>query len=141
MIDDRERRNDLVVAEHKAARARGEKRVLRTTRTGELHSYAADEIGFTPGHGQPQVSTWWGMGIVTAFLGLLFVFSWGLLLAPVAQGGDPFWGALALAALSGALGWYSFRLTREELRAARRRKERGVPRPGTSGSLPPGIEP
>jgi hypothetical protein len=34
-----ERRNDVVRAEHKAAVARGEKRVLRKTVTGELHSY------------------------------------------------------------------------------------------------------
>lgn len=66
----RERRNDAVVTEHKEALARGEKRVLRVTTTGELHSYADDEIGFSPGRGQAQVSTWWGMGILTAVLGV-----------------------------------------------------------------------
>ena len=39
----RERRNDDVYTEHKEALARGEKRVLRKTDTGELHSYPADE--------------------------------------------------------------------------------------------------
>ena len=52
---ERERRNDAVHAEHKQALARGEKRVLRTTATGELHSYAGEEIGFTPGAGQVQI--------------------------------------------------------------------------------------
>ena len=55
---ERERRNDAVYAEHKRAVAAGEKRVLRTTSTGELHSYPGDEIGFSPGRGQTQVSTW-----------------------------------------------------------------------------------
>lgn len=78
MVFDRERdrRNDAVYAEHQEALARGEKRVLRRMDTGELHSYPGDEIGFSPGRGQVQVRTWWGMGIVTAVLGLLFVASW-----------------------------------------------------------------
>lgn len=48
-----------MVAAHKEALARGEKRVLRVTTTGELHSYAEDEIGFSPGRGKAQVSPWW----------------------------------------------------------------------------------
>ncbi len=89
---ERERRNDDVVAAHKEALARGEKRVLRVTTTGELHSYADDEIGFSPGRGQAQVSTWWGMGIVTAVIGLLFLASWVLLFLPLAKGEQPFSG-------------------------------------------------
>jgi len=133
---EQERRNDAVYAEHKQAVARGEKRVLRTTATGELHSYAGDEIGFTPGRGQAQVSTWWGMGIVTAVLGLLFVFSWVILLTPLGKGEPPYWGALFLIALSGLGGWYTFVLARDEYRATRRRKARGAPKPGSSGHLP-----
>jgi hypothetical protein len=42
---ERERRNDAVYAEHKEALARGERRVLRKTATGELHTFglARDE--------------------------------------------------------------------------------------------------
>lgn len=77
---ERERRNDAVYAEHKSAVAAGKKRVLRKTSTGELHSYSADEIGFSPGRGQAQVSTWWGMGIL---IGLLRNHvHWGLLAVP-----------------------------------------------------------
>lgn len=138
MAQQRDRRRDQAVrAEHDQAVARGEKRVLRTTATGELHSYADDEVGFTPGSGHAQVSTWWGMGILTAVMAVLFGFSWVLLLAPVADGGRPYWGALLLVAMSGLLGWYSFTLARDELRAGRVRRERGVPRPGSRGSLPP----
>jgi len=133
---EQQRRNDAVYAEHKQAVARGEKRVLRTTATGELHSYAGDEIGFTPGRGQAQVSTWWGMGIVTAVLGLLFAFSWVMFLTPVVEGRPPYWGALFVIALAGLGGWYTFGLARDEYRASRRRKERGIPQPGTSGHLP-----
>ena len=70
MRQDRQRRDDAIRAGHQQALARGEKRVLRTTATGALHSYAGDEIGFTPGRGHVQVSTWWGMGIVTTVLAL-----------------------------------------------------------------------
>lgn len=87
--DYRERRNDVVYAEHKAALARGEKRVLRRTNTGELHSYPGDEIGFSPGRGQAQIRTWWGMGIVSAFLGLMFLGSTVLFLASFRQGTAP----------------------------------------------------
>jgi hypothetical protein len=127
---ERERRNDAVYADHKDALARGEKRVLRRTDTGELHSYAGDEIGFSPGRGQAQVSTWWGMGIVTAVLGLLFVASWVILLMPLQKGEPPFWGALFLTALAGFGSWFTFGLAADEYRATRLRKERGVPKPG-----------
>ncbi|MFD0046068.1 hypothetical protein ACFVGV_12855 [Pseudarthrobacter scleromae] len=127
---DRERRNDDVYAEHKAAIARGEKRVLRKTDTGELHSYPSDEIGFSPGRGQVQVRSWWGMGILTVVLGLLFLASWVILLMPLAQGEPPFWAALILAALAGLGGWYTFGLARDEQRAAQVRQQRGAPEPG-----------
>ena len=83
---EQERRNDAVYAEHKKAVAAGEKRVLRTTSTGELHSYPGDEIGFTPGRGQAQVSTWWGMAIICAVLGLLFLGSLVMLTVTLMQG-------------------------------------------------------
>lgn len=127
---ERERRNDAVYAEHKEALARGEKRVLRTTATGELHSYAGDEIGFSPGRGQAQVRTWWGMGILAVFMGLMFVGSWALLLMPMGYGEQPSWGGLFSIALSGLGGWYMFGLARDEYRATKLRKERGAPKPG-----------
>lgn len=127
---ERERRNDAVYAEHKAALARGEKRVLRRTDTGDLHSYPGDEIGFSPGRGQAQVRTWWGMGIVSAVLGLLIVASWVILLLPLGKGEQPFWGALVLMALAGLGCWYTFGMARDEYRATKLRKERGAPKPG-----------
>lgn len=132
MVFDREgeRRNDAVYAEHKEALARGEKRVLRKTATGELHSYAGDEIGFSPGRGQAQVRTWWGMGILTVFMGLMFVGSWALLLMPMGSGEQPSWGKLFSIALSGLGGWYMFGLARDEYRATKLRKERSAPKPG-----------
>ena len=42
MMQDRQRRDDVTRAEHQQALANGEKRVLRTTATGALHSYAGD---------------------------------------------------------------------------------------------------
>ena len=132
---ERERRNDAVYAEHKKAVASGEKRVLRKTSTGELHSYPADEIGFTPGRGQAQVSTWWGMGILAVVAALSTALSVLILLAPLGQGEGPFWGALFLTALSGGFTYYAFTLARDEYRATQLRKRRGSPKPGTSGSV------
>lgn len=127
---ERERRNDDVYAEHKAALARGEKRVLRRTNTGELHSYPGDEIGFSPGRGQVQVRSWWGMGILTTVMSVLVVLSLVILLAPVGRGEPPFWGALFLTALGGLGAWYTFGMARDEYRAKKLRKERQAPEPG-----------
>ncbi|MDR6987562.1 hypothetical protein J2Y66_002044 [Paenarthrobacter nitroguajacolicus] len=133
MYSDRERHNDVVYAEHKAAVAAGEKRVLRNTVTGDLHSYPADEIGFTPGGGQVQVSTWWGMGILAVVAAVLTVFSVVLLLAPLGQGQQPMWGALFLTALGGGITFYTARLSRQEYEAAQLRKLRGSPKPSSTG--------
>ena len=133
MISDRKRHNEAVYAEHQAAVAAGEKRVLRNTCTGELHSYPADEIGFTPGAGQAQVSTWWGMAIVATGAALLCMFSIVLLLAPLAQGQGLMWTALVLTALGGSVTFYAVSMSRREYRAMRLRKLRGSPRPSPSG--------
>ncbi|MDQ0673784.1 hypothetical protein QFZ36_001345 [Pseudarthrobacter siccitolerans] len=133
MVDlnrDRERHNDAVYAEHKAAIARGEKRVLRKTETGELHSYPADEIGFSPGRGQVQVRSWWGMGILTTVMSLLVILSLVMLLAPMGRGEPPFWDALFLTALGGFGAFYTFGMARDEYRAKKLRKERQAPEPG-----------
>jgi hypothetical protein len=137
MVYDRERfeREDAVYAEHKRAVAAGEKRVLRKTSTGELHSYPADEIGFTPGSGQAQVSTWWGMGIITVFFGIGLIVGLWLFQRPLWEGGLPEWGALWLIGFAGLMTVYTFNLVRDEYRATQLRKRRGSPKPGTSGRV------
>lgn len=127
----RERRNDAVYAEHKRAVAAGEKRVLRKTSTGELHSYPGDEIGFTPGRGQAQVSTWWGMGILMVFSGIMFIGGCWLFQLPLWEGEEPEWGALWVIGLSGFFTPYACTLVRDEYRATQVRKRRGSPKPGT----------
>ncbi len=147
MVYDRERekRNDTVYAEHKRAIAAGGKRVLRKTSTGELHSYPADEIGFSPGRGQAQVSTWWGMGILMVFSASVFVTCLWLFLRPLWDGDSPEWGALWPIGLSGFFTPYAFFLARDEYRATRLRKLRNSPKPGTGnvdiGLLELGQEP
>ena len=137
MVYDRERmrREDAVYAEHKKAVAAGEKRVLRKTSTGELHSYPSDEIGFTPGRGQMQVSTWWGMGIITVFLGLVLIVGIWLFQRPLWEGWPPEWGALWLIGFAGLMTLYTFNLARDEYRATQLRKLRGSPKPGASGRV------
>lgn len=129
---ERDRRDDAVYAEHKQAVAVGEKRVLRRTSTGELHSYPGDEIGFTPGRGHAQVSTWWGMGIHAVFAVLMFLFGCLLFVLPALNGeGRLFWGALWVIGLVGFFVPYAFNLARHEYRATQLRKRRGSPKPGT----------
>lgn len=125
------RRDLAVTAEHDEALARGEKRVLRTTRTGRLHSYPADEIGFTPGRGQAQVRTWWGMALLAVVMALITLGSVvGMFLVPVSRGHGPQWAGLVLVALGGLFTWYALRLARDEYRASKVRTERGSPEPG-----------
>ncbi|PTT61443.1 hypothetical protein [Arthrobacter sp. HMWF013] len=128
---ERERRDDAVYAEHKRAVAAGGKRVLRRTSNGELHSYLGDEIGFTPGRGQAQVSTWWGMGILMVFSGIIFIGGCWVFQLPLWEGKGPEWGALWVMGLSGFLTPYAYTLARDEYRATRLRKRRGSPQPGT----------
>jgi hypothetical protein len=137
MVCDRERmrREDAVYAEHKKAVAAGEKRVLRKTNTGELHSYPADEIGFTPGNGQAQVSTWWGMGILMIFSGTILTACLWLFQRPLWEGKPPEWSALWPIGISGFFTPYAFFLARDEYRATQLRKRRGSPKPGSSGRV------
>lgn len=128
---ERERRNDAVYAEHKSAVAAGKKRVLRKTSTGELHSYSADEIGFSPGRGQAQVSTWWGMGILMVFSGIMFIGGCWLFQLPLWEGEGPEWVAMWVIGLSGFFTPYAYTLARDEYRATQLRKRRGSPKPGT----------
>lgn len=137
MVYDRERmrRGDAVYAEHKKAVAAGEKRVLRKTSTGELHSYPADEIGFTPGSGHAQVSTWWGMGIITIIMMIGLIAGVWFFQRPLWDGGAPEWGALWLIGFGGFMTLYAFNLARDEYRATRLRKLRGSPKPSSSGNV------
>ena len=128
---ERDRRDDAAYAEHKKAVAEGEKRVLRRTRSGELHSYPVEEIGFSPGRGQAQVSTWQGMALLAAFAAGAVVFSVMLFLGPLGHGEAPLWGALVLTLLAGGFTFYAFGLARDEFNAARLRKLRGSPAPGS----------
>jgi len=137
MVYDRERmrREDAVYAEHKKAVAAGEKRVLRKTSTGELHSYPADEIGFTPGSGHAQVSTWWGMGILMVVMVLILAAGVWLFQRPLWEGNPPEWGALWLIGFAGLMTLYTFNLARDEYRATKLRKLRGSPKPSSSGRV------
>lgn len=121
--------SSAVVAAHRAARARGEERVLRRTRDGELHSYAPDEIGLGPVVSGTQTTSWWGLAVVAAVLWACFVASWLIILAPTAEGGTPAWGGLAVTVLGGGLGGYASLLARRQYRARAVRRRRGVPEP------------
>ncbi|MHC6230133.1 hypothetical protein ACX5I6_10645 [Arthrobacter sp. MMS24-T111] len=70
------------------------------------------------------------MGILTGVLVLLAILSLVILLRPLADGGQPFWGALVLTAFGIFGAWYTVRMAREEYRARKLRKERHAPEPG-----------
>ncbi|WP_255770050.1 hypothetical protein [Pseudarthrobacter sulfonivorans] len=133
MVYDRERfdREDAVYAEHKKAVAAGEKRVLRKTKAGELYSFPADEIGFTPGGGHAQVSTWWGMGIILVIMMIGTIAGLWLFQRPRWEGVPPDWGALWLIGFAGLMTAHTFNLARDEYKATQLRKRRGFPEPGS----------
>lgn len=118
-----------VVAAHRAARERGEERVLRRTRGGGLHSYAPDEIGLGPVVSGTQATSWWGLSIVAAVLWACFAVSWLIVLGPTSEGRSPAWGGLAVTVLAGGLGGYASLLARRQYRARAVRRRRGVPEP------------
>lgn len=126
-----EARNDAIYAEHRAIVARGEKRVLRTTRTGLLHSYRPDEIGLGPASTGREVTTWWGLSILTACFAAIFAASWAIVLVPVSRGDGPAWAGLVVTAMGGLGAAYTGHLTIIQLRARRVRRRRGAPEPGT----------
>jgi quinol-cytochrome oxidoreductase complex cytochrome b subunit len=134
VIDRREleQRNDAIQAEHRAAVERGEERVLRLTRTGELHSYAPDEIGLGEVSAGPQVTSWWGLTILTMFFVALFAASWLIIFAPVAEGHAPAWGGLVVTLMSAPGALYMASLAREQYRARAVRRRRGAPEPSDS---------
>ncbi|GAA2743905.1 hypothetical protein GCM10009868_19510 [Terrabacter aerolatus] len=123
--------HEAVTSEHDEAVARGERRVLRRTTTGELRSFPADEIGFSPGRGQAQVRTWWGMAVLAALMALLSLGAVvGMFLVPLSRGDGPQWGGLVLVAMGGLFTWYAVGLSRDEYRAKQVRRERSSPEPG-----------
>ncbi|MBO9703948.1 MAG: hypothetical protein J7474_00325 [Arthrobacter sp.] len=135
MVYDRERdrRDQATRAFHKEALARGEKRSLYRTKSGELYSYAQDEIGFGRIGLGPKVGTWVGMAVLALLMIGLFFVSLYMLLVPRPQDDPstwkPFWGALWLTALSLGGTWLTVRFTILELKARAVRRERGVPEP------------
>lgn len=114
---------------HKQALAAGQRRVLSRTMSGELYSYAKDEIGFRrngPGNG---VSTLRGLIVVTAVMA-----AFGILTAVMAVGvwspdGEPAWGFLVLTLFAAAMVWWGVRCAISEIKAKKIREQRGVPTP------------
>ena len=121
---------------HRWLLAQGEKRFLHRTEFGNLHSYAPDELGFRPNGAPPSdhpVSWVWGVLLLMMYsVFTLFFAGVGLFASE-----DWFLKVLAAILVAVMLGC-SFRLaaaTRREFRAARVRKQRGLPRPGRVGSV------
>ncbi|CEA06757.1 hypothetical protein BN1051_00114 [Arthrobacter saudimassiliensis] len=123
------RRQDVEVhAEHREALARGEERVLRQTVAGTLHSYRPDE--HVPAADDPYnlVSLGPGLFIAAIYLGFAVL---SLVIFFTGNAGDfPEWllpvGAVAFI----YFGRPAFVFCRDEYRASRIRKTRGVPQPG-----------
>ncbi|MCZ4495804.1 MAG: hypothetical protein JWM25_387 [Thermoleophilia bacterium] len=131
MDTDRQQRDDATRAQHQAAVAAGEQRVLMRTKQGELHSYGQDEFGFFRGGSDSTVSSAFGLLALTWFFTAVAAGSLFLVVTPTTVGDDPLWGALLLT-LGGVAGLtYSGRLARAELRARRVRRERGLPEPSS----------
>ena len=71
-----------------------------------------------------------GYGTLTGVMVLLVLLSLVILLRPLPDGGQPFWGASVLTAFSGLGAWYTFGMAKDEYRAKKLRNERHAPEPG-----------
>ncbi|MDQ1052781.1 hypothetical protein QE394_000709 [Arthrobacter sp. SORGH_AS 212] len=117
--------DDAVHAEHQAALARGEKRVLYLTKDGMLHSYTKTELG-----GPPNGSTrWWqnlpGLVFLVPMFGLcMYVAITNPVGTAKAQWATLF-GALLMALGAAYLIWESVVV----YRARKERLRRGSPDP------------
>lgn len=121
--------DSIARAHHEQAVASGESRILFRTVGGRLHSYARDEIGVVTASSHPSVRSAGGFVSLAVPFGSVAAISVLLVTAPIADGGDPMWGALALTVLGLAGTVYAGRLAGVAARAKRLRKECGVPEP------------
>lgn len=126
---ERSRRDEETRQWHDQALAAGQQRVLARTTSGELHSYAKDEIGVVTASSHSQVRSAAGFLVMAVVFAAVAVFSILLVAGPTSRGQAPMWGALFLTAagLGGAL--YAIRMAQVASRAKRRRAERGIPEP------------
>ena len=123
------RRDDSAVyAEHRAAIARGEQRALRWTVSGAPHSYAKDEHVSPTDDPYNIRSLGLGIPLAAGYLGASALF--GVFFANQIVRGEPLnWLFLVGVFAFLITGWPAFRFCRDEFRASRVRKARGVPRP------------
>lgn len=114
---------------HRQALAAGQRRVLSRTMSGELYSYAKDEIGFRrngPGNG---VSTLWGLIVVTAVMAAFGIMTIVMASGVLSPGGKPAWGFLVLTVFAAAMVWWGLHCAISEIKAKKIREQRGVPTP------------
>ncbi|MBP3044732.1 hypothetical protein KKR91_01920 [Arthrobacter jiangjiafuii] len=123
------RRDDAAVyAEHRAAIARGEQRALRWTVTGEPYSYAKDEH-VAPGDDRYNLRSL-SVGIPVAVgYACAAVLIAGLVVGQLVRGEPLNWVLLIGVVAFIVTGRPAFVFCRDEFRASRIRKKRGVPRP------------
>ena len=131
MFDDaeRSRRDEATRQWHHQALAAGQRRVLVRTMSGELYSYARDEIGVLTASSHPTVRSAAGFIMIAIFCAALSAFSILLVAGPTSQGQNPMWGALILTAAGVGGGVYAARLAGIAVKARRLRAERGIPEP------------
>ncbi|MCC9173661.1 hypothetical protein [Arthrobacter sp. zg-Y179] len=126
--------DEEVFAEHRRLLARGEKRFLHRTEFGNLHSYAPDELGFRPDGAPPSDHpNSWVVGVLLLILYAVFT----LVFTAIGLFAADDWMLRVIAViLVAAMLWSTVRVavaSRKEYRAARVRKQRGLPRPGRQG--------
>ncbi|MGN7250631.1 MULTISPECIES: hypothetical protein [unclassified Arthrobacter] len=129
---ERSARDEEVWEWHKQALAAGQHRVISRTMSGELYSYAKDEIGFRrngPGYG---VSTLWGLSVVTIVMAVVGVFMIVVATGALSPDGKPAWGFLVLSVFAAGMVWWGVHCAMSEFKARKIREQRGVPTPSSA---------
>lgn len=126
---ERDRRDEVTRHWHNTAVSRGDDRVILRAKNGELHSYLAEEIGFSPGSHGVTISTGTGMLVGSVFCILIalaaMVYSF---IAPGATGGERV-GVFFAGSLFAGVALLFNTYWRREAKAKRLRKQRGLPEP------------
>jgi hypothetical protein len=125
-------RDEEVWQWHKQALAAGQHRVLSRTMSGELYSYAKDEIGFRrngPGNG---VSSLWGLIVVTTVMAAVGIITIVVAAGALSPGGKPAWGFLVLTVFAAGMVWWGVHCAMAEIKARKIREQRGVPTPSSA---------
>ncbi|GAA4361713.1 hypothetical protein [Paeniglutamicibacter cryotolerans] len=125
----REQRDEATRAWHNMAASPGDDRLLLRTTAGELHSYRAEEIGFTTSRSGTKLRTGTGMLVMAILCSLMALIPLYFAFTTPEKTGDEQTGMVFAALFVMGIGLMFLAYWRRENRAKRLRRKRKLPEP------------